>query len=227
MIVTNSKIIIGTDWPEKDFKALMKRLSEKAKKEIEAVTGVAFPIVKEPYLHAENKFSIQFAELQQLFMSEDYKLEFRAIGNEIVQVPGNAYKEVQVPLNPEQKEDIATAMCKTQEDKDEVEADKKEHNKQCAAKLESLENRMSELVSRFRKGYDEKNIKCVMMLDFEQGIKNFVSEESGEVIASEAMQPSDYQMKLDYVPGFIETPAEPTDPEQPPFAVEREDDLPI
>jgi len=201
MFITNLKIIVATDVNEKVFKALMKRLSDKAKKEMENVTGVAFPAVKEPYLHFENKFNIPFADLNALFMSEDEKIVFRAIGDEMVQVPGFTFKSIQVPLTPEQKEEVGTDMCKVLEETEQIEADKKEHSKQCALKIEKLDVQMAELATRFRRGYDDKEIKCVVQMDFATKVKNYLNEQTGEVIASEELQPSDFQMRIDYIPG--------------------------
>jgi len=201
MIVTNLKIILGTEIPEKDMKALMKRLSDKAKKEIESVTGNAFPVVKEPWLHFENKFNILFPELKELFRSEDMEIVFRAIGDEVVQVPGFSHKLVKVMMTPEVKDQIAESMCQQQERKDEVEDDKKSHAKKCGIELDSIEKAMAELVQRYRRGYDEKEVKCVVQFDFENKVKNFLNDQTGEVVASEEMQPSDYQLKIDYEPG--------------------------
>jgi hypothetical protein len=203
MIITNLKIIISPDVPEKDLKALIKRIGTKAKKEIERVTANPFPDKKDPYFHFENKFDLTLPELKGLMHDESQELFFRAIGDEMIQVPGHSYKLIQEPLTPEIKQEIGDEMCRVQEEILEIEDDKKSHAKRCADKLTALDKQMQEHCTRYRRGYDEKEVKCVVQIDFEQKVKNFLREETGEVVASEDLQSSDYQLRIDFTPGVV------------------------
>jgi len=119
MLITNGKKLVV---PNNDI-ARLEELAKTLKGRAKDVLGVAkakFTLQEEPFPHLINENEFSFAELKQMCLP-DIDLQFRAIGNERVQMPDKKMKDIRHTFTPEEKAQIADQFCDLQSEKEKTE----------------------------------------------------------------------------------------------------------
>lgn len=201
MLVTNGKKIIA--FPAQDLEELSLMLKKRAKD----VLGIKakFAVKSEPYEHIENE--IEFDELKKITFP-DIDVQFRAIGDEKVQMPQTVIKDIKHTYAPEEKQLLADSFVNIQYEKEQVEKEAKEVAKGYKQKIDQMENQISDLASKHRQGYEIISLECNLHLDFENKNRVYTELDSKELLSVEPLEPKDYQMKMDFKDGGFDFQAD-------------------
>lgn len=196
MLVTNGKKIVSFPKNDEELESTSKLLKKRAKD----VLGISakFEIkTDEHYSYISNDKELSFQDLKQLCIP-DIDIQFRAIGNESVQLPETKMKDIKHTFSQEEKMQIADEFCNAQYDKEIEEAEAKAVAKQFKSKIDALETKISELSTKHRQGYEMRNVETLLHLDFESNTRVYTDKETGDVLFTENMQPQDKQMRISF-----------------------------
>ncbi|WP_291392578.1 hypothetical protein, partial [Acinetobacter sp.] len=69
----------------------------------------------------------------------------------------------------------------------------KEYNQ----KIDFIASDIATLASKYREGYEYRNIDVVVLYDFENKMKLYADPITNEVLETDTLQPEDYQLKFD------------------------------
>jgi len=206
MLITNGKKIVSLDMKRDDFIQVIEEVTENAR-ELLGNPEIEFSAVELPYFHFLNASNLLFTELKEA-CGDTVDIQFRAIGDESVQLPGSRVKTVKHYFSPDEKREIADELCLSQEQKEELEEEKKAEVKRFKDKLDALENNMSNLARKHRMGYEERDKNCFVILDFVERVKSYIDKSTYEVVHTEELAPEDFQMRIDSITGFIPSDVE-------------------
>jgi len=98
----------------------------------------------------------------------------------------------------EEKRDIASEMARKVNELAQAEAEKKAVNSQIKSKLDALTASIQEASHRYSNGYEMRNIKCRIIPDWIRKIWEYFREDTGEFAFSKPIDPSDYQLEINY-----------------------------
>ena len=201
MLITNGKVIVAMDMKKSMFLEVIAHLTVNARRLL-GNKSINFPFKELPYPHCENEADLMFAELKES-CGDATDIQFRAIGDESVQMPGSRVKTVKHLITIDEKQIIADDLCIHQEEKETVEEEKKNVAKGYKDRLDKVESDMSSLARKHRMGYEEQDIDCFVILDYADSTKSYVQKDTSEVLLTEDMVATDYQLRIDDVRGFI------------------------
>ena len=204
MLITNQKIIVASGITEAIFKEIITEMTDNAQ-QLYRNKDIKFPFVLDPYPHCLNESQLLFTELKEA-CGDGIDLQFRAIGDESVQLPGARTKTVKHVYSVDEKQVIADDICRSQLEKESLEDEKKQSNKSYNSKLEKIESLISKLASDHRVGSEDRDKECYVIYNFEEKVKNYIDTTSGELVHVENLVDSDYQMRIDQNPGFVPDP---------------------
>jgi len=211
MLVTNGKRIVLLPRDEAELEKVAATLKKRAK-DVLGVKNAKFAIVEDPFPHIVNENEFTFAELKQLCVP-DIDLQFRAIGNERVQLPDTKMKDIKHVYSPDEKMQIADDFCNAQYEKETVEAEAKAEAKKFKQQIDKFETQISDLSTKHRQGYEMQNVECHLHLDFENEVRVYTDKETGDILSTEPLLPTDRQMRIEFKEGQFEQPEAPEAPE--------------
>jgi len=97
----------------------------------------------------------------------------------------------------EEKEEFASSLAEQCSQKSNIELEKKEVAGQFKAKIDRCNSEIQLLSQKITNGYEMRDYACEVKKDFKKGIKQFFCVESGDLIATEALTPADYQTTIE------------------------------
>lgn len=202
MLVTNGKKIVLLPHNSERMQEIAKELKSKAK-DVLGIKSAKFSMHEEPYPHLINEEDLSFQDLKKLcFGSID--IQFRAIGNESVQMPETKMKDIKHVFSPEEKANLAESFCNEQYELEKVTAEAKAVAKQYKQTIDAHAASIAESSTKHRQGYEIRNVECHLHLDFETNVRVYTDVETGDVLHTEAMEPGDRQMRIEFKNGEFE-----------------------
>lgn len=196
MLITNGKKIVTLPHDPDKLQEIADTLKKRAKDNL-GLKGVKFELQTEPFPHLLNVKELSFEELQAI-CKPDMDIQFRAIGDERVQLPAKKIKDIKHTFNDEEKMKIADNLCDTQFEKEKVEAEKKDVVKQYSQRIEGMETSISELANKHRQGYEIRTETVFLHLDFENKVRVYTHVETGAILHQEPLEAIDYQMRIEW-----------------------------
>lgn len=202
MLYTNGKLIVIANNNLDELDQYIAKMQKRAR-ELNGNKKIKFSFNESPFPHYTVTPELSYDQLKEAAEGV-VELNFRALGNEIITLPGRKRKEIKHHYSPEEKNKIAEEFTELQYDKEQTEEEKKTVNKQYADKISVMEQRISHLSSLHRQGYEIRNEEVLEQLDFANGMKYFVNPDTNEVLHSQELSRSDYQMRMEYTDGFMQ-----------------------
>lgn len=193
MLITNGSKIVTIPSNMGDLEDIQKTLKSRAKDRLGIKSK--FPIIEDKFPYIES--DISFEDLKQV-CSPDIDVQFRAIGPEKVQLPTTRMKDIKHVFSPEEKQVIADNLCNIMYEKEKLEAEAKSVAKDYKTRIDVMETSMSDLGLKHRQGYEQQSVECNLHLDFENKTRIYTDLNSTDVLSVEPLEPSDYQLKLDF-----------------------------
>lgn len=194
LLITNGKLIVNPAMHIDELEEAIKVITENAKND-----GIKKPLFKKidiPFVCFENKSEIDFFKLKQ-YCPEYVDLQFKAIGKESVTLPITKMKEIKHVYSPEELDKIAEGFAQKQQEKENLEDEKKQVNKQFADNITIHETEISELANKYRLRYEIQSKTCRVILDFKEGNKYFIDPNTNELLHTEKLTPEDQRSLFD------------------------------
>lgn len=195
MLVTNGTRIVVLPYDADKLEEVKKALTKRAK-DVLGVNKAKFELLETPYPHLTNASEFSFEELKQLCVP-DMDLQFRALGTERVQLPTKKLKDIRHEFTTDEKVTLATTMAEAQAEKEKQESEKSQINKQYKERIDGLELTISENGKKYREGYEIQTRETNLHLDFENKVRVYTDINDGSILHQEALETSDYQMRLE------------------------------
>jgi hypothetical protein len=133
-------------------------------------------------------------------LDKDYKIADEVRGNDVVparsRLGGTKKAHGKYIFSQDELKVIAMDLANKQLDEKIVEDEKKSVMSKFKDRLDQISLDLSKLSRCYRDGYDYKEIECYVDLDWTLKKKLFSSVASGELISSQDLCPSDYQLTL-------------------------------
>lgn len=100
-------------------------------------------------------------------------------------------------LSEEEKKSYSTSLANKQIEKERLVSDKKVFVSTIKGKIDRIESEISQLSESITSGYEFRNQRCRVDLDFNTKTKRFISVETGQVIEERPLEESDYQQEFE------------------------------
>lgn len=196
MLVTNGTKIVTIPSDAAELENMASTLKKRAKD----VLGIKakFEVVDKPFMHITSE--IEFEDLKKICFP-DIDVQFRAIGSESVQMPTTTIKDIKHTYTAEEKQVLADNFVNIQYEKEALEREAKESAKGYKAQIDKMEGQISDLAAKHRQGYETQSQECNLHLNFETGMRVYTALNSNEILATEPMEPKDYQMRIEFKDG--------------------------
>lgn len=202
MLVTNGKKIVLLPHDSERMQQIAKDLKSKAK-DVLGIKSAKFSMHEEPYPHLINEEDLSFQDIKKLCFGV-IDVQFRAIGNESIQMPETKMKDIKHIFSPEEKANIAESFCNEQYELEKVTAEAKAVAKNYKSTIDAHAGSIAELSAKHRQGYEIRNTECHLHLDFETNVRIYTDVETGDVLHTEPMEPVDRQMRIEFKNGEFE-----------------------
>jgi hypothetical protein len=196
MLVTNRIRIVSFPFDPAKLETIADTLTKRAKDHLSK--KIKLPVIQgEIYPYIENVSKLTFDELV-LICKPDIEIKFRAFDNERVTLPTKKIREVKHVYDEIELAKNAADTANKLKEKDDVESEKKAAMNDFKERIESLDIAISENGSRYRQGYEMQSIEVETHLDFEHKIKVYTRVGNGEIVDQEQLDPTDYQMRMEF-----------------------------
>lgn len=140
-------------------------------------------------------------EGRTFMLDKNLKISEEVKGNEVkpakVRLAGTMRENGKYVFNEEEKRTIAMALANKQVDKGLVEDEKRSVMSKFKDQIDRICLDINKYSRNLIDGYEHRDFECHVDLDWATNTKQFISVDSGKVIAERALCPSDYQLKMD------------------------------
>ena len=194
-IYTNTKFIIVPGGNRETLQDILIELNISTEKQPEKDK---FSIQLEPFEAIVSPKGLTFNQIKEKLSA--HEVQFKAIGDSEIQLPYTLIKEYKHEYSQEEKAEIADAFCEKQEQKEAMEVEKTEITKKYKIKIDACESEIQTLAQKHRQGWEQKQAECFVRLDFVGKIKYFIHKETNEVLATDELNDSDRQLRIDSIP---------------------------
>lgn len=192
MLITNGKILIDASGDLQQLDETIELLTKRAK---EQGNQLHFDAQSEPIPAYIMPVGLTYDELRELCLP-NIDIHFRIIGDEQTAHPVLKRRDIKHIFSPEEKEDLANNLAQREKDKEDLTEEKKSVVKDYNGKIDFIAADISTIASKYREGYEYRNIDVVVIYDFETKQKLYAHPETNEVLDSEAMKAEDYQLRF-------------------------------
>jgi len=100
-------------------------------------------------------------------------------------------------LTEEDKKRSSLALANKQIEKERLDGDRKCFVSTIKGKIDTLQSEITQLSESITNGYEFRNQRCEVTLNFRRKVKEFVSMETGKCVETRPLNPEDYQQNLD------------------------------
>jgi hypothetical protein len=197
MLLTNGKIIIIDNNNLDELETLMNTITARAR-ELNGNNKIKFSFADQPFPHYACNVELSYDQLKEAADGVS-ELNFRAIGDDVITLHGIKNKEIKHIFNLEEHHEIGTAMSNAQLEFENLESEKKNIMADFKAKMEQIETNISQKATLYRQGYEYRQEKVLVQLDFQNKVKLFVDANSQVLLHTEDLTTDDYQMKMEWV----------------------------
>ena len=226
MLITNGRIIIIPNNDIDELERLISIIRTNAQN-IFNDKKIKFTYLDDPYPHFKNDSKLDFDQLQEA-CRPDIDLQFRAIGEETITLPGFKPREIKHVFSEEEKMDLGEKMANSLKLVEEIESEKKAAMAEFKARIEAAEQDVHEAGDAWRNGYEMRQMDVLVTIDYVAKKKYYIDPDSGNVLDIMEIDPADWQMQMKFEgQGFQQSepgdaPFEETEatPEQPNDQVE-------
>lgn len=193
MILTNGKIIVDANKDIAYLTEVMDIMKERAtdKLTIELDVELIEEDEERKYPYIKLNSVIEFHNLQKI-CEPDIEIQYRAMGNETIQMPEDYVKDFDYHFTPEEMAGIASKMAENISEKEMLEEEKKASAKAYATKIDGVEKIIKNNGRLYREGYQVNTYNCSLHLDFEEKKRIWTDKETGTIIHTEELKPEDY-----------------------------------
>lgn len=105
-------------------------------------------------------------------------------------------RELRCALTPKERADKSERVAELLAKIDDAEASLRTAKARSKAETEALEAELDQALSAFRSGYELREVRCELQLDFELGQADWVRTDIGEVLVSRPIRPEERQQQL-------------------------------
>lgn len=204
MLFTNGKQIVIDNGNLNELDTFIQGMQTRAR-ELNGNKKIKFSFHESPYPHYNNNDGLSYDQLKEA-ADGVVELNFRALGNEIITLPGKKTKDIKHHFSLEEIHVIGTDFAQLKQSIELLEDEKKQSAKEFAARLDAMETKLSHYAALYRQGHEIRTEQVLVQFDYPNRMKYFLNPENQEMLHSEDMKADDYQMKLEYIDGsFGET----------------------
>lgn len=114
-----------------------------------------------------------------------------------VRLAGTARENGKYTFKDEEKQVLALDLANRQVDKGIVEDERRSKMSEYKDRLDRISMDINKLSRCLIDGYEFRDFECHVDIDWATNTKSFIDVKSGAVIATRALAPSDYQLKMD------------------------------
>lgn len=114
-----------------------------------------------------------------------------------VRLAGTTRANGKYVFSDEEKANIAKQMAEKHRDSDIVEDEKRSAMSGYKDRLDRIAADINKLTRNYLDGYEFRDFECHVEIDWAANIKRYIAVDGGAVIAERALDPSDYQLKMD------------------------------
>ncbi len=104
--------------------------------------------------------------------------------------------EAKAVLTIDEKNASANELAHKQKQLEQIEKDRKDRMASFKAQLDETKAQIAELSNKVTLGYEYRNFRCNLDIDFVKKIRIFKEVDTGEVVDTRAIDPDDYQMRI-------------------------------
>lgn len=196
MLLTNGNKIIIDNGNLDEMDSLIGQI-QKNVRELNGDNKIKFTFNDQPFPHYTWNKDLSYDQLKEAAVG--IELNFRAIGDDVITLNGIKNKEIKHLFNVEERNEIGTAFANLQLDLENQEQEKKSIMAEFKNRIEQIEASISQKATLLRQGYEYRQEKVLVQLDFKNKVKLFVDANSQELLHSEDLTVDDYQMKMEWV----------------------------
>ena len=196
MLITNGRIIIIPNNDIDELERLISIIRANARN-IFNDKKIKFTYSDDPYPHFKNDAGLDFDQLQEACRPE-IDLQFRAIGEESIILPGLKPKEIKHVFSEEEKMDLGEKMANALKLVQDIESEKKAEMAEFKARIEAAEQDVYEAGDAWRNGYEMRQMDVQVTIDYIARKKYYVDPNTGNVLATEDLEPEDWQMQMKF-----------------------------
>lgn len=117
--------------------------------------------------------------------------------NKKLRLAGTTRANGRYVFSEKEKKDIALKLANRQMDKGIVEDEKRSVVSEFKERIDRIVMDINKLSRCLIDGYEYREFECHVDIDWAKNMKFFVAVETGKIVAERALDPSDYQLKLD------------------------------
>ncbi len=120
------------------------------------------------------------------------------MSKKILRLAGTTRANGRYVFSEKEKKEIALKLANRQMDKGIVEDEKKSVMSQYKDRIDRIVMDINKMSRNLIDGYEHRDFECHVDIDWAKNMKFYVAVESGKIVAERPLDPSDYQLKIDF-----------------------------
>lgn len=201
LLYTNTKVIIDPEGNNDNLEQAIAQIRTNARKQLKN-NKIKFTFSDEGFPHFKNDNNLTFDQLMEV-CQPDHELQFRAIGDESVELPMLRIKTIKHEFNEDERDQLATEMADAIDQADKIEANKKASASEFKAQLEIQQNLAREAGYKYRSGHELKDMEVKVSIDYNLKEKYYYDPKDGKLLETLSLEPADYQMLMKFEEGVF------------------------